>query len=518
MHKKGFTLIELLAVILILGIIALIAIPTVNRLLDSSREGAFQATLNEINKTVENKCTIEKIKNTTHTNVYSINNGIFNPSVEIKGDLPDGVINVDDNCEITFELHNNNYIGIKNKTNSDIVIKKNDGKYTYYESILNGAFPILDEGMIPVKINNDGTVIKADLTEPWYSYKNKKWANVVLVNSTKRSYYKNANPGINISEDDILAYLVWIPKYSIKLQNVSGSTDYEPKLFDIKFNDESNGSNDGEYLTLPGFTLGSEKFSGLWYAKFESTKTNNSLTIKPNESIWANLTAYGQFNKSKELTSDTYGLTFESMMSKNNQWSTASYLSYSKYGIGTNIRTNATSTEGTHNLISGCGANNISDKNLNTCDIGYGEVNSYPQSSTGNIYGIFGLSGGAEERVMGILTDDSGNPRSGRTTGYNSEYKGIVADGTYINGYDYPDSKYYQLYNSAMFNSYLGEALVETKGWNNNNYNFIDANNPYIVRGGNIWGENQNGQFTYNANGGGGYTYYNGFRIIVLPR
>ena len=39
MKKKGFTLIELLAVILILGIIALIAIPTVNKILTEAREG-----------------------------------------------------------------------------------------------------------------------------------------------------------------------------------------------------------------------------------------------------------------------------------------------------------------------------------------------------------------------------------------------------------------------------------------------------------------------------------------------
>ena len=36
--KKGFTLIELLAVILILGIIALIAIPTVNNIIGEAKE------------------------------------------------------------------------------------------------------------------------------------------------------------------------------------------------------------------------------------------------------------------------------------------------------------------------------------------------------------------------------------------------------------------------------------------------------------------------------------------------
>ena len=62
-NKKGFTLIELLAVILILGIIALIAIPTVNSILKESRTGAWKSTASQMTKAAENYFQLKQIKN-----------------------------------------------------------------------------------------------------------------------------------------------------------------------------------------------------------------------------------------------------------------------------------------------------------------------------------------------------------------------------------------------------------------------------------------------------------------------
>jgi hypothetical protein len=82
--------------------------------------------------------------------------------------------------------------------------------------------PILDEGMIPVTIANNGTVTTISSDDgDWYDYENKEWANVVLVDSDSRSTYKNTT-GKTVNQSDILAYYVWIPRYAYKMSTLPG--------------------------------------------------------------------------------------------------------------------------------------------------------------------------------------------------------------------------------------------------------------------------------------------------------
>ena len=72
--KKGFTLIELIAVIIILGIIALIAIPTVGNVINESRQRAAIVTANNYIAAVNEQI----LKNKLLSNGNYIDDGTYN--------------------------------------------------------------------------------------------------------------------------------------------------------------------------------------------------------------------------------------------------------------------------------------------------------------------------------------------------------------------------------------------------------------------------------------------------------
>ena len=108
-------------------------------------------------------------------------------------------------------------------------------------------------------------------------------------------------------------------------------------------------------------------------------------------------------------------------------------------------------------------------------------------STTGTIYGIYDMRGGAAEYVMGVLADSNGNPRSGFSFSINSGFNGMVEyddnwnkEQLYTNGVNLPDSKYYNLYRGT---SYMGHALNEiVDGWHNSSNSYVDTVSPWFDR------------------------------------
>ncbi|MBQ8219483.1 MAG: hypothetical protein IJZ79_07005, partial [Bacilli bacterium] len=211
-----------------------------------------------------------------------------------------------------------------------------------------------------------------------------------------------------------------------------------------------------------------------------------------------------------------YGLTsnIDSHMMKNSEWGAVAYLSHSIYGINTEIRKNNYS----NGEQTGCGASyelKDSADTVTTCAISYGDSIEYPQSTTGNITGIFDTSGGKWERVMGNYAN----------TKLNSGFDDTAGTGFFA---QLSNQKYYDLYPSDRFNgdnatnvtkcsiaTCGGHALFETKSWYNDYADFVNSSGPWFSRGGGYDGDSRAGAFGFGNDSGNASTY-GGFRVVLF--
>ena len=382
--------------------------------------------------------------------------------------------------------------------------------------------------MIPVYYDETNDVWKKadvsniDKNNPWYSYNSTgkykgMWANAVTTTSTNRSKYLSAAPGTEIPMNDITTMWVWIPRFkAVTPSNYNGGTKESPGAINVSFVKQNE-------TAIDAFTFGTKQLSGFWYGKFEtshstlassSTENNlgctnetcsnaNGIIIKPNVASLKNQKVSSFFfaSRSMEQTGNSFGFVsseVDTHMSKNNEWGAVAYLTQSIYGRCTSSTTcTEVGINNNQKWITGYGA--PARSNTSVTNGAYNTSLGKDASTTGTIYGIYDMSGGTLEYVMGVFADTNGKPRSGYSSSYNSGFTGMLNDGTTYTGIAFPDSKYYNLYTGL---SYTGHALTETKNWYSDGASFVDSGNPWFIRGGVYGSGTYAGVFVFDVYGG----------------
>ena len=401
--------------------------------------------------------------------------------------------------------------------------------------------PVLASNMIPVYYDETNSVWKKadkdnmDKTNPWYSYNSSgeykgMWANAVTVKDTNRTTYLNAEPGIEIPMADITTMWVWIPRFNaVTPSNYNGGTQAKPNAIDVTFVKPNE-------TAIDAFTFGTKQLSGFWYGKFETSHTTlassttennlgctnetcsnaNGIIIKPNvKSLrYNNPSNFFYASRSMEQPSNSFGFIsseVDTHMSKNNEWEAVAYLTQSIYGRCTSSTTcTEVGINNNKSYITGYGA--PAGSNDSATNGAYNTTLGKDASTTKNIYGIYDMSGGADDYVMGVSADTNGKPRSGNSSSWNSGFTGMLKDGTTYTGVSFPDTKYYNLYTGS---SYTGHALTETKNWYSDRALFVNSTYPWFIRGGYYYDGADAGVFFFGISGGSSHLGDESSRLVI---
>ena len=345
------------------------------------------------------------------------------------------------------------------------------------DSCNNVAEPNLGDEtkLIPVIISDDGTITKVSKNNSdWYNYCEKKWANAVTLNDGVPVPSDNQE----IDMKNIESMFVWVPKYKYKLWNVNPNSegslakvhtieiifdttdtiDKEGESCKTPMNEDNSqglsgdikNCSNGEYMTHPAFI--SFGVDGFWVGKFETghktatstaqaqTNSNSSdlIVIKPSVFSWRYNTIKNMFEAAYNYERD-----LDSHMMKNTEWGAVAYLSHSKYEINREVNVNNNSSYKT-------GYSALPSTNQQTFPGIMGDDNAYNQqwdtnvgylaSTTGNISGVYDMSGGVSEYVAGYVVGNYSHSGFSKLTfdeiyteKYYDSYKSGSSDTSYQN-------------------------------------------------------------------------------------
>lgn len=280
-------------------------------------------------------------------------------------------------------------------------------------------------------------------------------------------------------------------------------------------NKEGEEASNGEWYTHPAFTFkgttddSGTELKGIWVGKFESSGTNiknqiTNLKIIPNISSLRSVAIAYMFQGTRDMEekySATYNINsaeIDSHIIKNIEWGAVAYLTQSKYGRfngdGSEIPSGAEVwINNDSNYTTGCAGNSVSAELASCTDEFRWNKRGVNASTTSNISGVYDMSGGAYEYVMGNIVNTEG-------TFYSSDSEFAKSSGVIVPN---PDVKYYDMYSygetSDITRGHLGDATKETRSWYSDYATFPHLTTSWNCRGGGrdrktsagIWDSNQ---------------------------
>jgi type IV pilus assembly protein PilA len=503
MKKNGFTLVELLAVIVILAIILAIAIPSISTMMNNASRNALESSAKLVLKGIEYKM---------------MEDSAFDPTDITEANI-ESELNMDDSNYQTLtikKLDGTLYVTIVGKNKWDkltvsgtkTVTKVND---TVTSFVRGANVPVLATGMVPIKWDGSAWVDTTEADSAWYNYDttNKIWANARTADGS---------------------YWVWIPRYIYKINTTNwhtstvGSINIQfTKGIDDNWNssvigniilDESANASNNTWTNHPAFTFGDTELTGFWVAKFEASGTTAAVDFKPNVAALRSQTIGALFMAARNMETNTrygWGATgdeIDTHMMKNSEWGAVAYLTQSTYGKNAEIWVNNSNT-----YTTGCAANSASEAAYVGCENAYNTANGLQASTTGNIYGIYDMSGGSWEFTSDYVDNGHTNLNNGSVIlNTDSKHKAIYTKAS-------TDS---DINNYALTINKKGIAVYETSqngtgstSWNGDYSVMPRTDQPWFARG-SSYGDGANaGVFNFRIDTGSAHSYI-GFRASVL--
>lgn len=345
--NAGITLIALIITIVILVILSAVSINLIlnNGLIDKAGEAAFKAKMSSY-KELTDLYVLNKVTQEISTDTKNINSGemlkqaildefiedleVEDVTIDIREILPEISVTEEEYIVVyKGEMYYVSNPNVKNNKNQEKWCRDIDIPILEYSPpkgivIVNGKYenvngiyvctPDLSNGFAKdrtryLEVGENGSLvpgnwIKYRPTENWYSYKDRKWANIYIENAGQELYY------------------TWIPRYCFKLNQETQRSEVEFIDIDNSYKDpegnvttwEERIAQDSTWQVPEAFTFNGKELPGYWVSKYtvgdsiSPTTINYDMTVTKGVVTLKNITLNTTITNNNKITSYTVAL------------------------------------------------------------------------------------------------------------------------------------------------------------------------------------------------------------------